>query len=203
MNAYDIETFQKEVLEKYFQENAPIGVRTRREDKKMTMNGCWEWIKSKIQRIASTKGGVAVTDNDFVYNEMMAYFTECEEGDKYRTEEEIENEKRKADEAEKREEERKIEEEKDRKKKAEMLWNEHKKRIERWAGMSQDQIKCEIYRKHHTWLDGKTDSEILDEIERDNERKAEQAKKCAELKAKEEAKRMKEKMKNAQMDFGF
>lgn len=185
MNAYSLEEFYKKVLKEYYEAHATPEIRARVKEKKLTIKGAFDWMVSKAHKI-----NAAVTENQWAYDEMMHYFSVCNEGDTYKTDEEI-----------KAEEERLKSEAEKRKEKAEHKRKAHAERVAKWQGLTPEQIAADVRRtrwlKKHSWHSGKSDEEIdrliaEEEVQererkaRDAERKAKEAEK-AKAKAEREA----------------
>ena len=191
-----IDTFQQRRLEEYFRQNAMPEVVARRKEKGLTISGAYEWIRSRILRSADKIDGVdqqdgcMVGDDQWCYDEMMHYFANCNEGDTYKTPEEIAEE-----------EERQRKEKVERHEKAVALWAKHRKRIEEWQGKTVDEIRVLIQKEKHPADREKTPEEIA-AIER---AKAESRRKEEERRQREEKRRAAEdrrrKFAEAQMDL--
>lgn len=183
MNTYSLEEFYKKVLKEYYEINATPEIRARVEEKKLTIKGAFDWMVSKARKI-----NAAVTENQWAYDEMMHYFSVCNEGDTYKTDEEI-----------KAEEERLKSEVDKRKEKAEQRRKQHAERVAKWQTLTAEQIAVEVRRtrwlKTHSWHSGKSDDEIdrliAEEEAQEKERKAKEAEK--KRKADEHAKKDAEK----------
>lgn len=192
MNAYSLEEFYKKVLKEYYEANATPEIRARVKEKKLTIKGAFDWMVSKAQKI-----NAAVTENQWAYDEMMHYFSVCNEGDTYKTDEEI-----------RAEEERLKSEAEKRKEKAEQKRKAHAERVAKWQGLTPEQIAADVRRtrwlKKHSWHSGNSDEEIDRLIAEDAERaeakrKADAAaKKAAEEKARAKAEREAEKKRKAE-----
>lgn len=199
----NLDTFQQKRLDAYFAKHAPADIKARRESKKMTIKGAYEWIKTKLQKTIAddgaqmTNGGCIVGDDQWCYDEMMHYFTVCNEGDTFKTDKEI-----------KAEEERQQEESERRNRQAEQKRKEHAERVARWQTLTPEQIAADIRRARfldkHSWHKGKSDEEldklIAEEAEREEARRKadEAAKKAAAEKAKAKAEREAEKKRKAE-----
>jgi len=177
----NLDTFQKKRLEAYFTANATDEVKTRREEKKLTIDGAYKWLESKLKKmvedgeIKPNSSGCVVGDDQWCYDEVMHYFAVCDEGDTFKTEAEI-----------KAEEERIKAEEEKRKEKAVKLWKEHAERVAKWANLTPEQIAEDIerikYLRKHPWEKELTPEEIA---ERQRKALEEQAKRNAEAEEKE------------------
>ena len=191
-----IDSFQQRRLEQYFRQNAMPEVVARRNEKGLTISGAYEWIKSRILKSADKidadgqRSGCLVGDDQWCYDEMMHYFANCDEGDTYRTPEEMAAE-----------EERQRKETAERHEKAVKLWAKHRKRVEEWQGKTVDEIRVLIHKEKHPADREKTPEEIA-AIER---AKAESRRKEEERRQREEKRRAAEdrrrKFAAAQMDL--
>ena len=150
-----IDSFQQRRLEQYFRQNAMPEVVARRNEKGLTISGAYEWIKSRILKSADKidadgqRSGCMVGDDQWCYDEMMHYFANCDEGDTYRTPEEMAAE-----------EERQRKETAERHEKAVKLWAKHRKRVEEWQGKTVDEIRIIIHKEKHPEDREKTPEEI-------------------------------------------
>lgn len=192
----NLDAFQRKRLDAYFSKHATPELKARREERKMTIKGAYEWIKTKLQKTVEvggtqTSNGVCIVgDDQWCYDEMMHYFLVCSEGDTYKTDEEI-----------KAEEERLKSEADKRKEKAEKKRKQHAERVAKWQTLTAEQIAADVKRtrwlKKHSWLSGKSaeeiDRQIAEEEAQEKERKAKE-----EEKAKEKAEREAEKKRKAE-----
>lgn len=184
----NLDTFQQKRLEAYFNAHATEEVKSRRKDKKLTIGGAYKWLESRLKKMVEdgevgiSSGGCVVGDDQWCYDEVMHYFTFCNEGDTYKTEKEI-----------KAEEERQKREAEERKVKAEELRKTHAERVAKWATLTPEQIAAEVKRtrwlKKHSWNKGKPDEEVDRLIAEDEEREAKRKQEAAERKAKEAEKK--------------
>ena len=176
-----IDSFQQRRLEEYFRQNAMPEVVARRKEKGLTIKGAYEWIRSRILKSADKiddggeGSGCLVGDDQWCYDEMMHYFANCNEGDIYRTPEEIAEE-----------EERQRKEKVERHEKAVKLWAKHRKRVEEWQGKTAQEIRVLIHKEKHPEDREKTPEEIA-AIERAK----------AEARRKEEEKRQRDEKRKA------
>lgn len=209
----NLEQFQKSRLEAYFTAYATDEQKSRRDEKKLTIDGAYKWIESKLHRavedgdITPSASGVIVGDDAWCYAELMRYFTDCEEGDTFKTEAEI-----KAEEA---------------KQAAEQAWRdaqaaekrkEHAERVAKWQTMTQDAIREDIertrYLRKHPWHKDLSAEELAQKREEALEAERKRQAEAAERKRKDEERAEKARLKaevaerkaklaNAQMTFNI
>ena len=172
----DLEQFQKQRLEAYFATHATDEQKSRRAERKLTIDGAYKWIESKLQRacvdgeITPSTSGVIVGDDAWCYAELMHYFADCEEGDTYHTEAEIQAEEAKQ-----------AAERAQRDKQAAAIRKEHAERVAKWQTMTQDAIREDIartqYLRKHPWHKNLTAEELAQKREEalEAERKRKQA----------------------------
>lgn len=177
MNTYGLREFYEKVLGSYYEAHATPEMRKRVEEKKLTIKGAFDWMLSKAQKIHAD-----VTENQWAYDEMMHYFTFCNEGDTYKTDKEIKAE----EERQKQEAEKRVAKAADRRK-------DHAERVAKWATLTPEQIAADIKRsrwlKKHSWHKGKSDEELDGLIADDEAMEARRKKETEERKAKEAEKK--------------
>lgn len=216
----NIDEFQKKRLEAYFNAHATDEQKSRRQSHGLTIGGAYKWIESKLRRagtdgeIAPSASGVIVGDDEWCYAELMRYFTDCEEGDTYKTEAEINAE-----------EERQKAEQVKRDEKAAALRKEHAERVAKWALLTPSEIREDIERvkwlrahPYHAHLSAEEleqkrkeafEAERKRQIEaeaheaKEAERKAKAEAKAERARLKAEAEERKARLANAQMSFNF
>ena len=184
----NLDTFQQNRLDAYFTEHATEEIKARRKEKKLTIKGAYGWLESRLRKmvedgeVSISSGGCVVGDDQWCYNEMMHYFTFCNEGDTFKTDKEI-----------KAEEERQKQEAECRKVKADELRKTHAERVAKWATLTPEQIAAEVKRTRwlnkHSWNKGKPDEEVDRLMAEDEEREAERKKAAEAKKAKEAEKK--------------
>lgn len=197
----NLEQFQKQRLESYFTAHATDAQKSRRAEMKLTIDGAYKWIESKLQRacadgeITPSASGVIVGDDEWCYAELMHYFTECEEGDTFKTAAEI-----------KAEEAKQAAEQAQRDKQAAEKRKEHAERVAKWQTMTQDAIREDIartqYLRRHPWHKNLTAEELAQKrteaLEAERKRKeaeAEREAKEAERKRRDEERAEKARLK--------
>jgi hypothetical protein len=196
----NLEQFQKQRLEAYFMAHATDAQKSRRAERKLTIDGAYKWIESKLHRacengeITPSASGVIVGDDEWCYAELMHYFTECEEGDTYHTEDEIKAEEAKqaADQAQRDEQ-------------AAEKRKEHAERVAKWQTMTQDAIREDIartqYLRKHPWHKNLTAEELAQK--REEALEAERKRKEAEAEREAKEAERKARLANAQMTFNI
>lgn len=209
----NLEQFQKQRLEAYFTAHATDKQKSRRAERKLTIDGAYKWIESKLQRacvdgeITPSTSGVIVGDDAWCYAELMHYFTECEEGDTFKTAAEI-----------KAEEAKQVAEQARRDKQAAEKRKEHAERVAKWQTMTRDAIREDIartqYLRKHPWHKNLTTEELAQkreealEAERkrkeaEAERKRRDKEKAEKARLKAEAAERDARLANAQMTFNI
>lgn len=216
----NLEQFQKQRLEAYFTAHATDEQKSRRAERKLTIDGAYKWIESKLQRacadgeITPSASGVIVGDDAWCYAELMRYFTDCEEGDTYHTEAEI-----------KAEEAKQAAEQAQRDKQAAEKRKEHAERVAKWQTMTQDAIREDIartqYLRKHPWHKDLSAEELAQKREealeaeskrreaeaereaKEAERKRRDEERAEKARLKAEAAERKARLANAQMTFNI
>ena len=216
----NLEQFQKQRLEAYFTAHATDEQKSRRAERKLTIDGAYKWIESKLKRacedgeITPSASGVIVGDDAWCYAELMHYFTDCEEGDTYHTEAEI-----------KAEEAKQAAEQAQRDKQAAEKRKEHAERVAKWQSLTPSEIREDIartqYLRKHPWHKNLTAEELAQKREealeaerkrreaeaereaKEAERKRRDEERAEKARLKAEAAERKARLANAQMTFNI